>query len=796
MHTRLQFGLFMRLVHFFMILAFCASFIILPQRLYAQNAENLPAPGTMLRPSPNFIPPLIDGMVIHPENPFHFDFIIDRGDNNLEGNAFKEETEKLIKYFMTALTVPDEEMWVNLSPYEKNRIIAKGLGDTEMGRDMLAQDYLLKQFTASLMYPNEELGNEFWKRIYARIEEELGATKIPTNTFNKIWIVPQDAVVYVNGTKIFVVKSHLEVLLEEDYLALEMNKKKTKHRGKNVSEKNREIMTSIAKETIRKILIPEIEREVNHGKTFANLRQIYNSMILATWYKEHLKSGAFAQLYINKNKINGIEVEDKESKHKIYHQYVNAVEKGVFGLMREDYDATEQEVILRKYFSGGLTKVKRTLPGTPEPQWVVAQNKRSKAIFNVDMAMTGGDKKDTNNFREDFMTYLRKEIGNQKIQNLPSSGSEKKVGKFAIVEQRKNFSDWDNESEVPEVVGSLKAGGYDHPQSLIERRGKEIGRGGNATVFEIPSVKDYLLRVENKALRAINRKMTDDLLLNVQILNDVFEGRNYGQRVISLHPNIQILKRQEGTPAGVPSRSFLWRQKDGPAVEMYEANLMRSAQMPQETYNQLINDLIYINNLGFNFDPSKTNNLLVDEKSQTFNLVDLNPGSYQNRMDDILGVLMDSVSAHNESLGANFIDFQKLVPSYRMILEKTLLAAQHQGFNTSQENWDNMHYAFRLAGLEENTPFSIKKKIEQRAFHGFSNETQDKNDQGSLRNLGGIDFNPKSLNLKSGGHIKPFDILSIPTEIIKNIHVTSCKPVLKNIRPVTNFSFLLMEQKI
>ena len=36
-------------------------------------------------------------------------------------------------------------------------------------------------------------------------------------------------------------------------------------------------------EVIRDILIPEIEREVNEGEIFANLRQIYHSMILAAW---------------------------------------------------------------------------------------------------------------------------------------------------------------------------------------------------------------------------------------------------------------------------------------------------------------------------------------------------------------------------------------------------------------------------------------------------------------------------------------------------------------------------------
>jgi len=34
-----------------------------------------------------------------------------------------------------------------------------------MGRDMLAQDYILKQLTASLIYPEKNLGKAFWDEI-------------------------------------------------------------------------------------------------------------------------------------------------------------------------------------------------------------------------------------------------------------------------------------------------------------------------------------------------------------------------------------------------------------------------------------------------------------------------------------------------------------------------------------------------------------------------------------------------------------------------------------------------------
>ncbi len=161
--------------------------------MYGQNSVlSLPVPGTMISMSDAYVPAIVKGVNLHPDDPLRFDFIIDKGNSGLEGDAFKKESTKLIKYFLAALTVPKDQMWVNLSPYEKDRIIPNEFGLTEMGRDLLAQDYMLKQLSSSLMYPEDELGAEFWERVYTKAMEQFGTTDIPLNTFNKIWIVPEE----------------------------------------------------------------------------------------------------------------------------------------------------------------------------------------------------------------------------------------------------------------------------------------------------------------------------------------------------------------------------------------------------------------------------------------------------------------------------------------------------------------------------------------------------------------------------------------------------------------------------
>ena len=218
-----------KLCNLFVAIAFSTSMCILPSNANAQSVLNLPVPGTMITTSMAYTPIIVSGITIYPDNPLQFDFIIDAGDDTFQGEELRKESKKLINYFLATLTVPEDEMWVNLSPYEKDRIIADGIGVTEMGRDMLAQDYLLKQLTASLMYPEDDIGSEFWEKVYEKAQAKFGTTEIPTDTFNKIWIVPENAVVYVSGNNVFVSESHLKVMLEEDYLALESNVGNTKH---------------------------------------------------------------------------------------------------------------------------------------------------------------------------------------------------------------------------------------------------------------------------------------------------------------------------------------------------------------------------------------------------------------------------------------------------------------------------------------------------------------------------------------------------------------------------------------
>ncbi len=373
----------MRLIRIFLVL----MLLISPQASYAQGAMDalsLPAAGMMLAESPSLVPPLLRGMVVNVNDPLAFRFVVDSGKEGVTDDVLRKATEEQVKYFLTALTVPSEDLWVNLSPYEKDRMIPEALGKTDLGRDMLAQDYILKQLSSSMIHPDKDLGKEFWSRVYAEAQEKFGTTDIPVDTFNKIWIMPDEAVVFEEGTRGYVTKATLKVLLDEDYLALEKNRiQGVVSEGKPENDNESRVLTT---QIMREVVLPAITKEVNEGANFAPLRQIYFSLVLAKWYKETVSNQLLEKVYVGKDQIIGVDLADKSVREGIYQRYVEAFKTGVFNFIKDETDGATGEAIPRKYFSGGLADFGQITIQKIKDRLMGLVKKGSVSVVDVDLS--------------------------------------------------------------------------------------------------------------------------------------------------------------------------------------------------------------------------------------------------------------------------------------------------------------------------------------------------------------------------------------------------------------------------
>lgn len=247
--------------------------------------------------------PILKGIKLDLNSDNKIELIFDSNDRQ---NTKDEYVRLLSKYFLAALSMPDEKIWVNLSPYESDRIINDALVQTDLGKVLIEQDLLLKQLASSLTYPGTYLGKKYWQNH-------------STNNDTKIWIKSGNVELIENGTTILIKEAKLKVSSE------------------NLNNE---------------ILIPSIEEEVNHGQNFNPLRQIYSAVILAKYLKHKLKHGNFKAL-ANSEVNNGIRHKHAAIKEDTYKQYLASVKNGTYNVALKIKDENNKR-IKRNYFCGGI----------------------------------------------------------------------------------------------------------------------------------------------------------------------------------------------------------------------------------------------------------------------------------------------------------------------------------------------------------------------------------------------------------------------------------------------------------
>jgi len=138
----------------------------------------------------------------------------------------------------------------------------------------------------------------------------------PGGIYNIDAIVDPENVIsesHENNNVVFITEAKLKTMLEEDFLALENSSDFATNGPK---------MNKVASLVMKEVILPKIQQDINQGKNFATLRQIYHSLILSVWFKQKFKD-SFYKHYIEQGKIKGIDLSDKDAKDKIYNLHPN-----------------------------------------------------------------------------------------------------------------------------------------------------------------------------------------------------------------------------------------------------------------------------------------------------------------------------------------------------------------------------------------------------------------------------------------------------------------------------------------
>ena len=275
----------------------------------------------------------------------NFKLLLDKGSlKNPQSKEIESATKQLLNYFFIGITLPNDAFWVNLRPDAETNIIDDQLAQTDVGRILLESDLQLKKDTARFTSPETPEGKEYWDKLYQKAGEIFGSQNITIPTLTRPWIVPDEIIIRETADSAYIYKATLKVMLEQDYLKDSAVYNFKDDRLKELNEYSSQL--------IREIIIPKLTQEINASKRYAQLRQVYYSLIMAQWFKARFydKGGLYSRI-IDRKIVTGMTSKEYWSKTTYFQAYQKSFKDGEYNIQEPTYTLYGQTI--RSYFSGG-----------------------------------------------------------------------------------------------------------------------------------------------------------------------------------------------------------------------------------------------------------------------------------------------------------------------------------------------------------------------------------------------------------------------------------------------------------
>ena len=299
---------------------------------------------------------------------FDYLFKAQKAEGTSPGIDTKNSTNLGITAFMTGLAVPDVEFWVNLNPWEPDRIIEEKLRESEVGRIMLEADFQMKKDFSNYENPcDNETGKAFHKLIDKKREvlvqecmdkfpgEIKDINNVRLDTVDRHVIVPDKVYAYTNETQIYIINATLKINSEPvvNHSSYHVDNQDIGTLSEGCLEELNKSAKELGKYTSEleiSMIQPYVVADVNHVKKYEDLRDVYIALALVQWYKSRIDPsmdiflGRLDSSYSNNSNI--LKAPIPWSPNKIYDQYVHSFYNG-------DYKCWENTTSSTQTFQGG-----------------------------------------------------------------------------------------------------------------------------------------------------------------------------------------------------------------------------------------------------------------------------------------------------------------------------------------------------------------------------------------------------------------------------------------------------------
>lgn len=226
------------------------------------------------------------------------------------------------------------------------------------------------------------------------------------------------------------------------------------------------------------------------------------------------------------------------------------------------------------------------------------------------------------------------------------------------------------------------------------------GKGANSHVYNIPFMDDYVLKVIHK---------NSNLDLSKQYVGLFPQNVNLGQPVWQSpkDPYVFLLKKITGEPYSIKNwTDTIYNRVTGKAAqvtkeqtELYFSHISKVSEMNQSVFDNLAHQIKVLDSLqkfdgdnfaGFKIDSVNPNNLMVDFKKNTINVIDYfgkENDKHKNSYMDIVAIMSDFALLPEYRDLMKPEQQKKLVKILKTINQKALKAAEKEGLSTNKNDF-------------------------------------------------------------------------------------------------------------